>query len=668
MKRLRQLRNSLYVFFICCVSVLSLTAAMLYARDAAYFGTPTNLTIVNNGSELRTATLNQAITSYAEAHDLVIVKRVYPEFDGKIVPKSYLLGHPKQHMVGLPTHHIEKRQHIADRDVLSDYGVFGTGNRQAFLAFLSKNNIQFMVYNPTAVPAVVSDLLGQLAVSRLDVLLVMFFLVIVILNSFIIFKQRRQFVMQQLLKGQTKGTALLTILWSNVKAYVVAYLMTMPIVASTLWLLLPEMIRYELIMMNVILLPFFGAVVISTTILTLLFNRGKLVAVLKGRGRQVLVPMVACLILALTFINFVTTLAMAQHENRQITFMRQGQQKWEKIAHFSVLTLHTMSKQDDVQTKTSQSLLNQLDESQLLMSMFAPYQGPKITMGRQQQYARDLYMNPTYFNEQKIRSVTGKQFTADDFRAPVTLLTTENLSPAQIQQNYASPNGINVADIVVKKMQPTSTYVFLNTTQEQSFANQKPKHILVINFHAVQHASLTQADSTMATTQEHANSLIVQNLLSWLSQRNVMVNFASEKNKNQVVSVLGPSIQDVSSTNQLRSSLKQTYLLRQNILLGSLILAVLVVLLCGLFTIYIIFMAYRRELFVKQVYGISFIHRYRQIYVMLSCALLPGIFYATSKPDILITVMLIISCLLLFFTYRIMVNEKQSYLILKGEL
>lgn len=668
MKRLRQLRNSLYVFFICCVSVLSLTAAMLYARDAAYFGTPTNLTIVNNGSELRTATLNQSIASYAEAHDLVIVKRVYPEFDGKIVPKSYLLGHPKQHMVGLPTHHIEKRQHIADRDVLSDYGVFGTGNRQAFLAFLSKNNIQFMVYNPTAVPAVVSDLLGQLAVSRLDVLLVMFFLVIVILNSFIIFKQRRQFVMQQLLKGQTKGTALLTILWSNVKAYVVAYLMTMPIVASTLWLLLPEMIRYELIMMNVILLPFFGAVVISTTILTLLFNRGKLVAVLKGRGRQVLVPMVACLILALTFINFVTTLAMAQHENRQITFMRQGQQKWEKIAHFSVLTLHTMSKQDDVQTKTSQSLLNQLDESQLLMSMFAPYQGPKITMGRQQQYARDLYVNPTYFNEQKIRSVTGKQFTADDFRAPVTLLTTENLSPAQIQQNYASPNGINVADIVVKKMQPTSTYVFLNTTQEQSFANQKPKHILVINFHAVQHASLTQADSTMATTQEHANSLIVQNLLSWLSQRNVMVNFASEKNKNQVVSVLGPSIQDVSSTNQLRSSLKQTYLLRQNILLGSLILAVLVVLLCGLFTIYIIFMAYRRELFVKQVYGISFIHRYRQIYVMLSCALLPGIFYATSKPDILITVMLIISCLLLFFTYRIMVNEKQSYLILKGEL
>lgn len=668
MKRLRQLRNSLYVFFICCVSVLSLTAAMLYARDAAYFGTPTNLTIVNNGSELRTATLNQAITSYAEAHDLVIVKRVYPEFDGKIVPKSYLLGHPKQHMVGLPTHHIEKRQHIADRDVLSDYGVFETGNRQAFLAFLSKNNIQFMVYNPTAVPAVVSDLLGQLAVSRLDVLLVMFFLVIVILTSFIIFKQRRQFVMQQLLKGQTKGTALLTILWSNVKAYVVAYLMTMPIVAGTLWLLLPEMIRYELIMMNVILLPFFGAVVISTTILTLLFNRGKLVAVLKGRGRQVLVPMVACLILALTFINFVTTLAMAQHENRQITFMRQGQQKWEKIAHFSVLTLHTMSKQDDVQTKTSQSLLNQLDESQLLMSMFAPYQGPKITMGRQQQYARDLYVNPTYFNEQKIRSVTGKQFTADDFRAPVTLLTTENLSPAQIQQNYASPNGINVADIVVKKMQPTSTYVFLNTTQEQSFANQKPKHILVINFHAVQHASLTQADNTMATTQEHANSLIVQNLLSWLSQRNVMVNFASEKNKNQVVSVLGPSIQDVSSTNQLRSSLKQTYLLRQNILLGSLILAVLVVLLCGLFTIYIIFMAYRRELFVKQVYGISFIHRYRQIYVMLSCALLPGIFYATSKPDILITVMLIISCLLLFFTYRIMVNEKQSYLILKGEL
>ena len=668
MKRLRQLRNSLYVFFICCVSVLSLTAAMLYARDAAYFGTPTNLTIVNNGSELRTATLNQAIASYAEAHDLVIVKRVYPEFDGKIVPKSYLLGHPKQHMFGLSTRHIEKRQHIADRDVLSDYGVFGTGNRQAFLAFLSKNNIQFMVYNPTALPAVVSDLLGQLAVSRLDVLLVMFFLVIVILNSFIIFKQRRQFVMQQLLKGQTKGTALLTILWSNVKAYVVAYLMTMPIVASTLWLLLPEMIRYELIMMNVILLPFFGAVVISTTILTLLFNRGKLVAVLKGRGRQVLVPMVACLILALTFINFVTTLAMAQHENRQITFMRQGQQKWEKIAHFSVLTLHTMSKPDDVQTKTSQSLLNQLDESQLLMSMFAPYQGPKITMGRQQQYARDLYVNPTYFNEQKIRSVTGKQFTADDFRAPVTLLTTENLSPAQIQQNYASPNGINVADIVVKKMQPTSTYVFLNTTQEQSFANQKPKHILVTNFHAVQHASLTQADNTMATTQEHANSLIVQNLLSWLSQRNVMVNFASEKNKNQVVSVLGPSIQDVSGTNQLRSSLKQTYLLRQNILLGSLILAVLVVLLCGLFTIYIIFMAYRRELFVKQVYGISFIHRYRQIYVMLSCALLPGIFYATSKPDILITVMLIISCLLLFFTYRIMVNEKQSYLILKGEL
>ncbi|WP_455647508.1 hypothetical protein, partial [Leuconostoc sp.] len=89
--------------------------------------------------------------------------------------------------------------------LLSDYGVFGNGNHQGFLAFLSKKNIQFMVYNPTALSAVVSDLTGQLAVSRLDVLLVMILLVIVILNSFIIFKQRRQFVIQQLLKGQTKG-------------------------------------------------------------------------------------------------------------------------------------------------------------------------------------------------------------------------------------------------------------------------------------------------------------------------------------------------------------------------------------------------------------------------------------------------------------------------------
>lgn len=57
MKRLRQLRNSIYIIFIFCVSVLSVTAAMLYAKDAAYFGTPTNISIVNNSSDLRTATL-----------------------------------------------------------------------------------------------------------------------------------------------------------------------------------------------------------------------------------------------------------------------------------------------------------------------------------------------------------------------------------------------------------------------------------------------------------------------------------------------------------------------------------------------------------------------------------------------------------------------------------
>ena len=84
--------------------------------------------------------------------------------------------------------------------MLSDYGVFGKGNHQAFLAFLAKNNIQFMVYNPTALSAVLSDLTGQLAVSRLDILLVMILLVIVILNSFIIFKQRRQFVIRQIVK------------------------------------------------------------------------------------------------------------------------------------------------------------------------------------------------------------------------------------------------------------------------------------------------------------------------------------------------------------------------------------------------------------------------------------------------------------------------------------
>jgi len=185
---------------------------MSYAKDAAYFGTPTNISIVNNSSDLRTATLNQAIAAYADTHDLVIIKRVYPKIDGKIIPKSYILGHQKQHMIGVPDASIEHRQNIADRDVLSDYGVFGKGNHQGFLAFLSKKNIQFMVYNPTALSAVVSDLTGQLAVSRLDILLVMILLVIVILNSFIIFKQRRQFVIQQLLKGQTKGTAVLT-LW-----------------------------------------------------------------------------------------------------------------------------------------------------------------------------------------------------------------------------------------------------------------------------------------------------------------------------------------------------------------------------------------------------------------------------------------------------------------------
>lgn len=525
-----------------------------------------------------------------------------------------------------------------------------------------------MVYNPTALSAVVSDLTGQLAVSRLDILLVMILLVIVILNSFIIFKQRRQFVIQQLLKGQPKGTAVLTIWWSNIKVYVYAYLVGLPIIVGVLWLLLPEMLTYELIIVNVMLLLFFGAVAVSTLILTILFNRGQLVAVLKGRGKQILIPIVSCVILALTFMNFVTTLDLAQKENRQIDLIRQGKQKWEQIAHFSVLTMHKMSKQDDVQIKTSHLLLNQIDESQLLMSMFAPFQGPKITLGRDQPYARDIYVNPTYFKYQQVRSVTGKQLTADDFHAPVTLLTTENLSPTQIQENYAIPNGIDVANIVIKKMQPTSTYVFLNATQEQSFAYQKPKHILVINFHAVQRDALAHLDNSGTVATEKPSQSIVQNLLPWLSQRNVMVNLASEENKNQVMTVLGPNIQDVSSTNKLRATLKQTYLLRKNVLLGSLILAILVVLLCGLFTIYIIFMAYRRSLFVKQVYGISFINRYRHIYLMLSCALLPGILYATSKPGVLITVIFVMSCLLLFFTYRIMVNERQSYLILKGEL
>ena len=191
-----------------------------------------------------------------------------------------------------------------------------------------------MVYNPTALSAVVSDLTGQLAVSRLDVLLVMILLVIVILNSFIIFKQRRQFVIQQLLKGQTKGIAVLTIWWSNIKVYVYVYLVGLPIIVGVLWLLLPEMLTYELIIVNVMLLLFFGAVAVSTLILTILFNRGQLVAVLKGRGKQILIPIVSCVILALTFMNFVTTLDSAQKENQQIDLMRQGQQKWEQIAHF----------------------------------------------------------------------------------------------------------------------------------------------------------------------------------------------------------------------------------------------------------------------------------------------------------------------------------------------
>ena len=93
---------------------------------------------MNNSSDLRTATLNQAIAAYADTHDLVIIKRVYPKIDGKIIPKSYILGHQKQHMIGVPDASIEHRKNIADRDVLSDYGVFGKGNHQGFLAFLSK--------------------------------------------------------------------------------------------------------------------------------------------------------------------------------------------------------------------------------------------------------------------------------------------------------------------------------------------------------------------------------------------------------------------------------------------------------------------------------------------------------------------------------------------------
>lgn len=139
-------------------------------------------------------------------------------------------------------------------------------------------------------------------------------------------------------------------------------------------------------------------------------------------------------------------------------------------------------------------------------------------------------------------------------------------------------------------------------------AYQHLNQVLVINGEQAQNLDKSAfSEDALHAPDQHtryllSNNPLLQNLIAYVSSRNVFVRFSSTQNRNETIKAMGPDLQEVSNTAKIRSDLHTKLRIQQISLMVSGITSLLVMIVCGYVLTYLILMTYRKKLFLQKIY------------------------------------------------------------------
>lgn len=676
MKKLNAIRNSMYLILLLLISTALFSSALCFSHNDAYFSTPTNFNVTKNESGKSTKEINQKIINFANHHDLEVVKKVYLNKNNDVIVKNYQLG-KHNYAKDLPKNSFTHSNEALETGLETTYGIFGPGNHDELNGFLAENGIRGYSFNPTSFDGASKDIVSLLQMSHFEYLILSLLLVIVAYNFYVIFRQRKMFMLKKLFYGDSSLKNILSSWWLNTKGFFYAYVLTWCGLGLAAYIFIREMWEYLLTCYLLIGVVLGISIVIVNLLMIIILNNGSIISTIKGKGSKVSVILLTWVTLTASFLLFVTVLNLNLTNQKDLGLFQSSEKSWDKVLDFNTLDFHTMDDNGEKSLQKSETLLKYVAPKDLLFNKLVDMGGPESEVSQDNSpdfEDTNLYVNPTYFEYQNVKDENGKRIKMTDFPTALTLLTTTDINQNEIEKRFAKPNGVKVSQIKIKKMLPSRFFVYSNNNLIPEMAYQQPKQVLVINWKQAEKLpkSVFDADA-LKIKDKHAQYLqsdnpLLQNLIAYVSSRDVLVRFSSANNRHALVKSMSPELQEVSNTAKIRADLQTKLRIQQVSLIVSEITALLVMIVCGYVLTYLILMTYRKKLFLQKIYGFSFFRRYAPVYLLFGGALLPGIFVSGSNFKLLMEVMILILVLVLILTAEIIFNERKTYQTLKGEI
>ncbi|WP_395319344.1 hypothetical protein [Fructilactobacillus frigidiflavus] len=677
MKKLNAIRNSMYLILLLLISTALFSSALCFSHNDAYFSTPTNFNVTKNESGKSTKEINQKIINFANHHDLEVVKKVYLNKNNDVIVKNYQLG-KHNYAKDLPKNSFTHSNEALETGLETTYGIFGPGNHETLNKFLAENGIRGFSFNPASFEGASKDIASQLQMSHFEYLILSLILVIVAYNFYVIFRQRKMFMLKKLFYGDSSLKNILSSWWLNTKGFFYAYVLTWCGLGLAAYIFIREMWEYLLTCYLLVGVVLGILIVIINLLMVIILNNGSIISTIKGKGSKVSVILLTWVTLTASFLLFVTVLNLNLTNQKDLGLFQSSEKSWDKVRDFNTLDFHTMDNNGKKSLQKSETLLKYVAPKDLLFNKLVDMGGPAES-GASQENPSDFedtnfYVNPTYFEYQNVKNENGKRIKMKDFLTALTLLTTTDINQNEIEKRFAKPNAVKVSQIKIKKMLPAHFFFYSSNNFNLETAYQQPKQVLVINWKQAEKLPKSAFDAAVLNPKDQQSRYLVsdnpllQNLIAYVSSRDVLVRFSSANNRHALVKSMSPELQEVSNTAKIRADLQTRLRIQQVSLIVSEITALIVIIVCGYVLTYLILMTYRKKLFLQKIYGFSFFRRYAPVYLLFGGALLPGIFVSGSNFKLLMEVIILILVLVLILTAEIIFNERKTYQTLKGEI
>lgn len=652
MRRLNQLRNLAYYILVIFIMLMPFLTAFLLSNNSSYFGSTTNFAITDNRSNKTDSEIYNAIEKIANDYHIAITKKVFVEKNNHIESATLVTGNVNKLKNNIPKKEkIILNPSFTNADIRTNYAVFGNINQQIFFQKLSDLGVAFYTWNPQSPRNILTDLYNLIVNYHFNLILIFWLLGISLLNSIILFNNRRKNALRKLFQGNKPIYIFFHQFVSILAPFLISGILGIVCLTFLTNFIAPDIVKLSLI--SSITLYFTAIIFLSilTIFLIFLFNYCTLTEILKNKGNYQLINIFSNFVMALALILFVLVLNMNHQEQLTVNNLVKEQNYWYRIKNFNIIRFNSFNSNEKTNIAMGNQIINAFSEKQLFLSTISQPDNIDDTS-----IDNALTVNTTYLKYQAIYKKNNEQISSNSFKKPITILLTEPNTSQKAKQKISALYDISISDIGTQYIKNDNFYDFQLNRQNSSTSHIKRPFVVVLNFHKIQQ-------------QYPDNLLLVGNLATWSTQGQLMFD---KKNVGKYIynrlPKLSPYVSNTNSTTRIRSNLKQTIMFRSLMLKASLIVSLCVMIMSLYFAVFVLFESERKNLFLEKIYGNSLWKRYKYISLSLIVSIIPSFIYSVFSPKTMKYFLITILFLIFIFVYRVMKSEKQSYTILKGKI